>query len=56
MQFNPKSSSDSLIPSFTIYTCGFIPIILPVSDHQQTMQVANTQNWIYCFKDCSEAL
>lgn len=56
MQFNPKSSSDSLIPSFTIYTCGFICIIFPVSDQQQAMQVANILGWISSFKDCSEAL
>lgn len=55
MQFNHKSSSDSLIP-FTIYTCGFIPIIFPVSGQQQAMQVANILDWIYSFKDCSEAL
>lgn len=47
MQFNPKSSSDSLSPSFIIYTCGFIPIIFPVSDQQQAVRVANTLDWIY---------
>lgn len=56
MQFNPKSSSDFLIPSFTIYTCGFLPIIFPVSDQQQAMQAANILDWICSFKDCSEAL